>query len=158
MAKYRLLSIDELKELEKEFIDYLIVVGIVADDWEKMKSVDPEKADKIIDLFSDMVFENIMQKTNYIQWRGEKELRVAQCLKDKFVVVGIDASKIQDANFNDSVYLNNAMQNPPSNLKVYTSKIPYELSREEEIFKMTERGYQISDGELYKILCMVLPQ
>ncbi len=154
MAKYRLLSIDELKE----FINYLILAGIVAADWVEMKKNDPGKAAKIVDLFSDVVFEKIMRQTNYIQWRGEKELRVAQCLKDKFVIVGIDASKIQNANFKDSAYLNNAMQDPPSNLKVYTTEIPYEIPREEEIFRMTEGGYQISDGKLYKTLCMVLPQ
>lgn len=158
MVKFRLLSLDELKELEKEFIDYLVVTGIAVEDWEKMKSDNPEKTANIIDLFSDVIFENIMQKTNYIQWRGEKELRTAQCLKDKFAIVGLDASKIQDANFKDSKYLNSAIQNPPSNLKVFTTEIHYEISREEEIFNMTQCGYQISDGELFKTICLVLPQ
>ncbi len=158
MTKYRLLSLDELKELEKEFIDYLIVTGIAAEDWEKMKRDNPVKTAETIDLFSDVVFENIMQKTNYIQWRGEKELRAAQCLNNKFVIVGLDATKIQDANFKDPKYFNKAMQNPPSNLKVFTTEISYEISREEEIFKMTQCGYQIADSKLFKAICLVLPQ
>ena len=51
--KYRELTTLELKELEKEFIDYLIVNGITADDWVKIKEEQQEKAEDIITLFSD---------------------------------------------------------------------------------------------------------
>ncbi len=158
MVKYRLLSIDELKELEKEFIEYLILNGIAADDWVKIKDQAPEKADNIIALFSDVVFEKILRETQFLEWRGEKELKASHCLKDKFVVVALDESNLNDANLNDSDYLRDALIAPPSNLKVFTVDIPFELSREREIFKMTERGFQISKGKLFKTLCLALPQ
>ncbi|MCK5467199.1 MAG: hypothetical protein KAI99_01775 [Cyclobacteriaceae bacterium] len=165
MAKYRLLTIEELRELEKEFVEYLILNGITADDWTKIKSDNHDKASRIIHLFSDVVFEKIMRKTQFLEWRGANELKALQCLKDKFVVVGLNASKIpaspaggHKANLNDPDYLNEAMLNPPSNLEIYTSEFPYDSSREEEIFRLTENGFQISDGKLFKTLCLALPQ
>ena len=158
MAKFRLLSIEELKEMEKEFVEYLILLGIAVDDWVKIKNEDPENAENIMHLFSDVVFEKIMRKTKFLEQRQTKELKAVQCLKDKFVVVGLNAAKIPKANLLDSEYLKKAMQSPPSNLEVYTTEIPYKLSREVEIFKMTKEGFDISDGMLFKTLCLALPQ
>lgn len=158
MAKYRLLSHEELIEMEKEFIDFLVLNGIVATYWERMKKEDPENAKRIIHLFSDVVFEKIMRETQFLELRGEGELRALQCLKDKFIVVGLNASNIPGANFKDSDFVKKAMENPPSNLDVYITEIPYESSRELEMFHMTESGFQISDGKLFKTLCLVLPQ
>ena len=73
-------------------------------------------------------------------------------------MTGLNASKIHESNLLDSEYLKKAIQNPPSNLEVYTSEIPYKLSREEEVFKMTNEGFSISDGKLFKTLCLVLPE
>lgn len=158
MAKYRLLTHEELIELQKEFIDFLILNSIAASDWMKMKNEDPEKAEKIIHLFSDVVFEKIMREAQFLELRNKSELKAFQCLKDKFIVVGLNASKIKDANLKDNEFIKRVMQNPPSNLEVYTTEIPYKSSREEELFKMTERGFQISDGKLFKTLCLALPQ
>lgn len=158
MAKYRLLTHEELVELEKEFIDFLILNSIVASDWVKIKKDNPEKAERVIHLFSDLVFEKIMRETHYLEWWGESEIKAIQCLKDKFIVVGLNAPNIQGANFMDKDFVKTALQNPPSNLEIYTTEIPYKSARETELFSMTENGFQISDGKLFKTLCLALPQ
>ncbi len=158
MAKYRLLTDEELNEMEKEFVEFLILNGTVASEWVKLKETDPEKTNTIIHLFSDVVFEKIMRTTQFLEWKGIHELKSLQCLKDKFVVMGLNASKIHDADLSNDEYVSKAMKNPPSKLEVFTTEIPYERPREEEIFKLTELGYQISDGKLFKTLCLVLPR
>ena len=65
--KYKRLSIEQLKELEKEFVDFLVVNGILAEDWLKLKETDPDKAEQMVDLFSDVVFEGILRKTDFIE-------------------------------------------------------------------------------------------
>lgn len=157
MAKYRLLSLDELKELEQEFIEYLILNGIAADDWSDIKDNQPEKSGEIVHLFSDVVFESIMRKTQFLERRDKKEIKILQCLTDKFVLVGLKAFKIHDADLTNSSYLKKAFSTPPDGVEVYTSTIAYENLREQEIFKMTEKGFTISNGDLFKTLCLVLP-
>jgi len=60
MPKYRILSSEELELLEKEFIEFLVINGITADEWQKIKASEPEKTKKFIELFSDVVFEKLM--------------------------------------------------------------------------------------------------
>ena len=52
MPKYRLLTLEELQELEKEFVEYLVLNGITADDWEKIKKENPSSARHIIELLN----------------------------------------------------------------------------------------------------------
>ena len=156
MAKYRLLSTDEFEELEKEFNDFLELNSITDDHWASIKKNYPENADRIIALFSDVVFESIMRKTKFLECRGKKELQILQCLEDRFVLVGLDASEIHEADLLNPNYLQESVKNPPSRLKAFTKEIKYAIPREEEIFKRTENGFKITDDKLFKTLCLVL--
>ena len=157
MAKYRVLSLEELKELEKEFIEYLVLNGIEANDWDRLKRDLPQDAEKVIELFSDVVFEKIMRDTRFLEWRDVSELRSLQCLEDRFVVVGMNLSDVENADLTNPQYVRDALANPPSDIQVYTTEIKYDKSREHEIFELLERGYQKSDGKLFKTICLTLP-
>ena len=157
MPKYRLLTQEELHELEKEFIDYLIVNSITADDWEKMKQEENEKANHILDLFSDVVMEGVLRKVKFLEYRDRTEVKTYQCLDDKFILVGMTASAVEKVDFTDHAFVEKSMKNPPSSLKVYTSEKKYTNERELEILEMTQAGREISDGKLFKTLCLALP-
>ena len=157
MAKYRLLSLEELNELEKEFVEYLVLNGITADDWVKMKSNDLERVQGIVDLFSDVVFESIMRKVKYLEYRDKKEIKTYHCLEDKLVLVALVALSDENADFTNPEYIQQAMQNPPESMKVYSTEKSYSQQREVELFHMTEAGCTIADGSLFKTLCLALP-
>ena len=156
MPKYRLLSHDELMEFEKEFIDYLIVNGIDAPDWQDIKTNKPEEAVKIIGLFSDVILEGSMRKVKFLEIRKPKEVRCFQCLGEKIILVAMQAGPKIDIDFTSNKGLMEAMTTPPEGLQVFTSEKKYDEIREEELFKMTMSGASISDGKLFKALSMAL--
>lgn len=156
MAKYRLLTADELKEFEKEFIEYLIVNGIDSKEWEELKRKDQEKANAVIDLFSDVVFESVMRKIRFLEFRGPKELKTFQCLPDKIILTGLSAAENSNADFTDPLFLREALSNPPEGFKIYTSEKKYSKPRELELFEMTGSGCVITDGQLFKTLLLLL--
>jgi hypothetical protein len=157
MPVYRLLSLEELTELEKEFIEYLVLSGITAEDWEGMKKNDLRAADRIIELFSDVVFEGILRKIQYLEYRAEDFVHAFQCLEDKLVLVAMESTDDEDeVNFLDSDYIQQAAISPPENLVVHTSSKTYSKIRELELFDMISAGCTISDGGLFKALCMNL--
>ncbi len=156
MAKYRLLSQNELDELVDEFIEFLVINGIPADNWKVMKEKHPKKVLRIIELFSDVVFDSIMRKTKFLELRDKKELKTYQCLEDRFVLVGLNALKIDDADFTEPQYMEMALSNQHDNLKIYTTEIKYEKSRGEDIFELMEKGFEKSDGKLFKTLCLAM--
>lgn len=154
--KYKRLNNEELNALEKEFIDFLVANGIVAQDWEKIKNENKAEAEQIVNHFSDVIFEGIFRKVSFLEFRDRSQITVFQCLRDKMILVTMDASKVEGANLTDNTYIRQAATNPPELLKVYTSEKEYEGNREEELFKMTENGCHITDDKVFKSLCLAL--
>jgi len=153
--KYRALTKDELAGLEKEFVDYLIVNGITADDWVKIKEEEKEKAEDIIVLFSDVVFEGVMRKVKFLEFREKSDLKAFQCLEEKIILVGM-MSENPEVNFTEKKYLETAAQEPPKGVKVYSTEKPYAKTRELELFEMIQAGCSISDGQVFKALAMAM--
>ena len=158
MAQYRSLTQGELKELEKEFVDYLIINGFTGEDWEKMKVEAPEKAEKIIDLFSDVVFEGALRKMEYLEHRTSKQLVNFHCKKDEITMVGISIDDDAEGDFTDKEFLNKALKDSPKGLKIFTKDNPYSKTREMEMFEMIAGGCLPADGKVYKTLCMLIPE
>ena len=149
-VKYRRLSQNELKEFEKEFINFLVVNGITADEWVKIKNNNIEKAEGIIDKFSDVIFESILRKATYIDFIAPKSIKCFQCLANEIILVGVDAPKESDIDFTKNI------STDLNGLEVYTSKKAYIKQRELELFDLIKNGAQISKGELFKKLFLLL--
>jgi hypothetical protein len=144
----------ELHSLEKEFVDFLIVNGIMADDWEKMKLNETSKSSNIITLFSDVIMEGILRKTIFLEFRDAFTMKAFHCLADKIILVGLDGTENFD--FTKPENLELAVANPPRGMKIYTSEKAYSKSREKELFNMIQSGCLIADGTTYKALCLAL--
>ena len=156
MPKYRLLSKPELDELQKEFVEYLILNGITAEDWEHSKATNASNVEQIIELFSDVVFESILRKINFLEYREKSSIKIFQCLAEKLVVVSMEANDSENVDFTNSEFIKEASINPPSTLKVFTTDKHYKRERESELFEMLQTGCVIADDKLFKTLCLSL--
>ncbi|MFN3402546.1 MAG: DUF6495 family protein [Cytophagaceae bacterium] len=156
MPKYRLLTLQELAELEKEFIEYLVLNGITADDWEKIKANKPSHADLIIELFSDVIFESILRKVKFLESHSPKEIRTFQCLDEKIICVGLSAPDHSPYDLTNADFISRATKNPPEDLHIFLKEKSYSQSRETELFQMIQNGCSISDGKLFKALSLAL--
>ncbi len=151
MAKYRLLNQEELEELQTHFVKYLVLNGITGQDWEKLKEESPKEATKIMDLFSDVVFEKVLRKIDFIERIEKKAIYCFQCLENEMVLIGI---KTEDENidFNESLPAEEDYQK----LNIFTKTKNYSKDRQREIFEMLENGCSISEGKLFIQLCTLL--
>jgi hypothetical protein len=156
MPKYRLLTIEELQALEKEFIEYLVVNGISSTDWTSLKEEQPASAERIIELFSDLILGTILKNVGYLEKRGKNHLHVFQCLKEDLVLVAMEGPNQEEIDFTNPDFISSSMLTPPSSLQVYTTQKPYTLERELELFKMIEEGCVITQDKLFKALCLAL--
>ena len=91
LNNYRRLSTEELESLEKEFVEFLVVNGITAPDWEKMKNDSQENSNQMIELFSEVVFEGIFRKAKFLKITTPKFIHAYQCLADKIVLAGMES-------------------------------------------------------------------
>ena len=90
---FRRLSSDELDALEKPFINFLVANTITGGDWEKMKTTEPERASKLVDIFSDFIFEERLRKVQFIQHQEPKELRLFRCGDEKMELIGLQMAE-----------------------------------------------------------------
>lgn len=150
--KYKRLPKTELEKLEKEFINFLAVNSITADDWKEKQATNDESIELLIDDFSDMIYHRVMHKINFIDHRSVSELKVFNTNKEKIILYGL---RINDNSFdltdgNDLEKIFNG--NIPNGLEVYRMEKQYSKERELEIFEMLERGCCVVDKKLYTFL------
>lgn len=149
--KFRRLTLEELNELEKEFIEFLIVNGIEAQDWTDLKENEPDKAEKIVEQFSDVVFTSIFRKNQFVDLIAKNEIRCFQFLENKVVLVGVK-SNADTTDFRK----NTPTELSKQEFEVYNTDKTFSKSREEEMFELIENGATLSDGSLFKNLCLAL--
>jgi len=154
--KYRRLTLEELESLQEDFVLFLAASQMSAPDWEDLKKEFPEKAEGIIELFSDQVFETVLQKVEYLEFKLPNDIKTFHCLADKILMLGlmvegesgVDFTKDQPAQ--EMLAL---LESSGATLKMYSAEKAYGESREQELFRMLEQGCLISrDGEMYKLL------
>ena len=133
----------------------MIVNGITADEWVTIKSVDPAKAEDIVALFSDVVFEGIMRKTNFLEFYSKAQILAYQCLKEKIVVVGLK-SKSDKVDLTQYDLAKGQSLMPQGAIEIFHGEKEYRKSREEDIFQLTNSGFQISDGQLFKNISLAM--
>jgi len=153
MTKYRSLSKEELVPLEDDFISFLVLNGITGDDWKKIVKNDPQTAQQMTEQFSDVVWEGILRKAEYLVYKSNKSIKCFHCQKEKIVLVGLDSEHL-DLLSTDLTDVK--VSKAADGLSVYTSSKAYSKVREKELYDMLNWGCEITDGELYKILCLAL--
>ena len=149
MPKFRRLTIDELEELKDEFIKFLTVSGIYADDWQKILKEQPDSADTFIDNFSDLVFEKSLKKIKYLENRSDKDLKLFKCSDDKIQLIGLEVKDGSEFSFNNAFQ---SLDDYQADLLKYKAEKVYKPERAVELFKMMETGCTEFDGKLFDSL------
>jgi len=155
--KYRRLTIDELKELEHEFVRFLAANTVTSEDWEALKTTKPERAEQLIDVFSDVVFEKIINKTTHLEHRGPQDLKLFECLEDKIKLIGVKVVGVEAVDFTKSQTGDEMLEifktAPQGSIKMYSAEKSYkDDDRSKELFGMMQNGCLISKGELYETM------
>ena len=87
--KYQRLSSAELDNLKDDFIRFIASQGIDAGAWKKMKSEELDAAEEIIDIYSDLVYDQSLSKCIYLEHISAKEFKTIRFDDDLAIVHGI---------------------------------------------------------------------
>ena len=146
--KYTRLSLQDLKDLEKEFVEFLIINGITADEWEKIKSKDKNKTEKIIEQFSDVVWEGILRRHSIVEKRSENKLTLCKVENGQLVTLYIQAD--EDTDFTQESVIDKVLKSGRFDLKSQTTLIEEEDNI--QLFKLLQLGFYLSNKEAYNML------
>lgn len=154
--KYKRLTNEELKELEKEFINFLASAQITGSDWEKMKSADSIKAEELIDVFCDLVYEKVMGKINYLEFRDNKSLTIFHFKEDKIVLVGLRVKENDKLDLMAENFFEQWNQSNSNSVNIIRTEKKYAKERGEEVFELLQTGCYITDDKLFKAISNML--
>jgi hypothetical protein len=152
MPTYRRLTQEELKHFESEFIDFLVVNGIVSDSWQQMKMDNLKDANEVIDLFSDVIFEKVMRKSHYLEQRLNNQLFCFYFGDEKaelMLVTFDDNINVSEVNFDEMIL---KMNDGSGLTKINYQTKAYTNKREKEMFDLIESGCEVTQGDIFKKL------
>jgi hypothetical protein len=151
--KFRRLTKQELQDLEKEFIHFLVSNGIEASDWKKISDTDPEKVEHFVDLFSHIVFKKALKNIKFLEHKSPNSIKYFFCAEDKIVLACIQASEDSNLDFTHQKTMmklgSGELEAADGEITIYKSEKPYQLSREEEVFKLMEEGGEPCSNEQF---------
>src|SRR5690606_20830541 len=87
--KYTRLSKQQLEELHREFINFLATQSITADEWESIKKDTPHIAEEELDVFSDLVWEGVLTKVEYLENISAQHMHLFHLLDKEMKLISI---------------------------------------------------------------------
>jgi hypothetical protein len=145
--KYTRLSLHDLKDLEKEFVEFLVINGIAADEWERLKKSDKEKVEKVIDHFSDVIWEGVLRKTEMVEHRRQEKLTVCRVKNGELMTLLIRSSD-NELDFTKQEDLDQVLLDVNKH-EVNLRKDKFEKPDTEQLFELMQVGFYITKNPAY---------
>lgn len=148
--KYRRLSKEQFEELHKEFINFLATQSITVSEWKRLKENKPEVAEAELDVFSDLVWEGVLENVTFLENIASKHMYLF-CVKEKSIaLIGLKVSKetvdlTTEGGF--SWLRDNLMSNE---VEIFDAEKQINGDKKLQIFELIEKGAYITKGELFK--------
>lgn len=150
--KYTRLTKEQLEELHEEFIRFLASQSIDKAEWDTLKQEKPEVAEQEIDVFSDLIWESLMDKAEWLEHYSKNHIFLFKLGKENMESIVIHAHTPL-ADFLTEGGLQWLNENIFSNeVHLSRGKKDFGEDRNGEIFSLIEQGAMLSDGTLYKEL------
>ena len=142
--KYRRLTQEELESLKQEFIHFLIANGIDAPEWQKISDNDKEKANLMVDLFSDVVFEKALKNIKFLEHVSPKDIKYFFITDKKIILACIKASDDSSLDFTNNKTISGlaegSIELKPGELSYFSTEKDLGEEREKEVFELMQGG------------------
>jgi len=148
--KYTRLTKEQFEELHPEFINFLATQAIDKAEWDKLKTEKPEVAEQELDVFSDLIWEGVLTRAEFLEHFSKNHVFLFQCF-DTYIDSIVLKSMVPEVDFLTKEGLQWLSDN------MFTETIEMKVGRKEftedrntSIFELVQQGSFLSDGQLYQ--------
>ncbi|MEY4011402.1 MAG: hypothetical protein RIT22_526 [Bacteroidota bacterium] len=148
--KYSRLTKEQFEELHPEFINFLASQSIDKAEWDTIKENQPEVAEQELDVFSDLIWEGVLTKSEYLEHFSKNHIFLFQCF-DTYVNSIVLKSLVPEVDFltKDGLqWLSDNMFTETIEMKI--GKKVFTEERNASVFALIQQGAFLSDGQLYQ--------
>jgi hypothetical protein len=148
--KYTRLTKEQFEALHQEFANFLATQSIDRNEWEEIKKVKPEVAEQELDVFSDLIWEGVLNQTNYMEHYSKNHIFLFHCEEDRMRSIVLKSLNT-DIDFMTVDGLNWMVNHLFSEqIEIHQGQKRYDADRNVAIFEVIQQGAILSDGNLYK--------
>jgi len=155
--RFRRLTNDELKELETEFKQFLIINEVYHEEWLKMNQVDVDKANALVDLFSDQVLEKVFSKIEFLEKRAKHAFSVFSVTKNDIETITIQ-SKSDTIELETNTQIEVVLNHHLEELEIFCGTKKQDKDKADAIFELLEAGCEISTFDVWHSFSSFLEQ
>lgn len=149
--KYIQLTKEQLEELHEEFATFLASQQIDVKEWNDIKENKPEVADEELNIFSDLVWEDVLTKAKYIEHFSKVSINLF-CCTDGVIQRIMVKTKDSSVDLSTQEGIQTLLNNPKSEqFEFFKGAKKYAKERNLEIFDLVLKGASINkEGVLYQ--------
>ena len=148
--KYTRLIKEQFEELHPEFINFLASQSIDKAEWDSIKENKPEVAEQELDVFSDLIWEGVLTRAEFLEHFSKNHIFLFQCF-DTYVNSIVLKSLFPEVDFltkEGLQWLSDNMFTETIEMKI--GKKVFTEERNASIFALIQQGAILSDGQLYQ--------
>ena len=147
--KYARLTKEQFEELHPEFVNFLATQSIDKAEWDKIKSEQPQIAEQELDVFSDLIWEGVLTRAEYLEHFSKNHVFLFQCGESQVhsIVLKSLSAEIDFLTREGLQWLSDNMFTDA--VEIHLGKKEYEKERNTSIFELITQGAILSDGQLY---------
>lgn len=150
--KYTRLTKEQFEELHPEFIRFLASQQIDKAEWDTIKAEKPEVAEQELDVFSDLIWEGVLDKAEYMEHYSTNHIFLFKLGKESMesIIIHAHGPNIDLLTESGLQWLNENIFDDAVHVK--RGKKDFGTDRNAEAFSLLQQGAVLSDGTLYKQL------
>tara|TARA_B100000795_G_C22730350_1_gene411130 strand:+ start:759 stop:1226 length:468 start_codon:yes stop_codon:yes gene_type:complete len=147
--KYRQLTKEQFESLHEDFAEFLATQKIDANEWSKIKAKNPKLVQQELNLFSDLVWDDVLTKVEYLEHFSKTSVNFFKCEKEAIYRIVVTIDKEIDLLTEEGYKW--LLQNPKDAAVDYLiGSKQYVTERNQELFELIEKGSQIARGDLFE--------
>lgn len=156
--KYTRLTKEQFEELHQEFINFLASQSITAKEWEEIKAQKPEVAEEELDVFSDLIWEGVLDKVTHLEHFSPQQIFLFHIAKVEIHLIGIrvENEAVDLTSRAGYQWLQKNLMDDAVNL--YTSTKALTDDRNKDIFALIQQGASITKGDLFNYFQKTISQ
>ncbi len=147
--KYKRLTKEQFEELHQEFATFLATQSIDKKEWDAIKINSPEVAEHQLDVFSDLIWDNVLTNAQYLEHFSKNHIFLFHC-QEKLIESMVIKSLVTEVDFMNKegmVWLSDNLFT--ETVEMHLGKKEYQEERNAAIFNLITEGAILSDGQLY---------
>lgn len=154
--KYSRLTKEQFEALHAEFAKFLAAQSIDKNQWDDIKANDSPRTDELLNLFSDLIWEGVLNGATYLEHYSEKHVflfHLGPARIESIVIKVLDPGvNLLDAN--GMVFLREQLFSDLTEIR--RGSKPYASDRNADIFSLIHQGAVLSDGNFYTQLAQII--